>query len=102
MNKIGDENYIETLASYAKKYKKTKSELNNAINLIIKVVSIIMIPIAVFMFIRTYNIYEPILAGKGDLWGRGTGHLFYEVITSVSGRDHRNDPSECSCLPALR
>lgn len=85
VNKIGDENYIETLASYAKKYKKTKSELNNAINLIIKVVSIIMIPIAIFMFIRTYNIYEPVLGDKGDLWGRGTGHLFYEVITSVSG-----------------
>ena len=85
VDKIGDENYVETLASYAKKYKKTKSELNNAINLIIKVVSVVMIPIAIFMFIRTYNIYEPLLGDKGNLWGRGTGHLFYEVITSVSG-----------------
>ena len=87
VNKIGDENYVETLASYAKKYKKTKSELNRSINLIIKVVSVLMLPIAVLMFIRTYNIYAPQVGGaiSEDLWGRGTGHLFYEVITTVSG-----------------
>ena len=87
VNKIGDENYIETLTSYAKKYKKTKSELNRSINLIIKVVSVLMIPIAIVMFIRTYAIYEPQVgtAISTDLWGRGQGHLFYEVITTVSG-----------------
>ena len=88
VNKIGDENYVETLASYAKKYKKTKSELNSSINLIIKVVSVLMIPIAIVMFVRTYNYYYPTY-GEGvamaELWGRGSGHLFYEVITTVSG-----------------
>lgn len=87
VNKIGDENYVETLASYAKKYIKPKSELNRSINLIIKVVSVLMIPIAVIMFIRTYNVYAPQVGGalSSDLWGRGQGHLFYEVITTVSG-----------------
>ena len=87
VNKIGDENYVETLASYAKKYTKPKSELNRSINLIIKVVSVMMIPIAVVMFIRTYNVYIPQVGGalSPDLWGRGQGHLFYEVITTVSG-----------------
>ena len=88
VGKIGDENYVETLASYAKKYKKTKSELNRSVNLIIKVVSIVMIPIAILMFIRTYNFYWADLgAGRtvGELWARGSGNLFYEVITKVSG-----------------
>ena len=53
VDRIGDDNYVETLSSYAKKYKKPKSELNNAINLVIKVVSVIMIPIAILMIYRT-------------------------------------------------
>ena len=83
VDKIGDDNYVETLTSYAKKYKKPKSELNNAINLVIKIVSVIMIPIAILMIYRTYNN----LAGLYpiDPWGRGAGHLFYHVITTVSG-----------------
>ena len=88
VSKIGDENYIETLASYAKKYKKPKSELNRSINLIIKVVSVLMLPIAVIMFIRTYNGALPLVeSGKlaPELWGRGEGHLFYQVITTVGG-----------------
>ncbi len=87
VDKIGDDNYVETLSSYAKKYKKPKSELNNAINLVIKVVSVIMIPIAILMIYRTYStlvVDETMLI---DPWARGDGdgHLFYKIITTVSG-----------------
>ena len=83
VDRIGDDNYVETLSSYAKKYKKPKSELNNAINLVIKVVSVIMIPIAILMIYRTYmNLVDTMPL---DPWGRGSGHLFYEIITTVSG-----------------
>lgn len=85
VDKIGDDNYVETLTSYAKKYKKPKSELNNAINLVIKVVSVIMIPIAILMIYRTYNNLSGLEGYLLDPWGRGSGHLFYEVITTVSG-----------------
>lgn len=39
VDKVGAANYVETLTSYAKKYKKPKSELMNSIKLIIKVLS---------------------------------------------------------------
>ena len=84
VDKIGDDNYVETLSSYAKKYKKPKSELNRAITLVIKVVSVIMIPIAILMIFRTYDnlIHNPEIIND---WGRGANHLFYELITTVSG-----------------
>lgn len=84
VDKIGDDNYVEMLSSYAKKYKKPKSELNKAINLVIKIVSVIMIPIAILMIFSTYN---NLVANPGIIheWGRGKGYLFYELITTVSG-----------------
>ncbi len=84
VDKIGNDNYIETLASYAKKYKKPKSELNNAINLIIKLVSIVMIPLAIILIIRTAN--SLITNGSyTTVWGHDGNALVYNVITSVSG-----------------
>ena len=85
VDKIGDYNYVETLTSYAKKYKKPKSELNNAINLVIKIVSVVMIPIAVLMIYRTYALClsnEALMAI--DPWARGSG-MWYRIITTVSG-----------------
>ena len=39
VDKVGKANYVETLTSHAKKYKKPKSELMNSIKLIIKVLT---------------------------------------------------------------
>ena len=39
VDKVGKYNYVETLTSYAKKYKKPKSELMNSIKLIIKILT---------------------------------------------------------------
>ena len=46
VDKIGAANYVEKLTSYAKKYKKPKSELRESISLIIKMVSVIIVPVA--------------------------------------------------------
>lgn len=90
VDKIGNDNYIETLASYAKKYKKPNSELNNAINLIIKVVSIVMIPLAITLIIRTAvginSAYPDIPFWESNWDVEPTQPSFmYRLITSVSG-----------------
>ncbi len=77
VNKVGAANYVETLTSYAKRYRKPKSELNNSIKLIIKFVSVLIVPITIMML---YNNYKT-LSGSGvigwDLWRQN--------ISSVSG-----------------
>ncbi|MCI8413385.1 MAG: HAD-IC family P-type ATPase [Clostridia bacterium] len=62
VNQVGANNYVETLTSYAKKYRKPKSELNNSIRLIIRVVTVILIPLTVLMLLNAYKAY----AGPAD------------------------------------
>lgn len=50
VDKVGKETYLEKLTSKAKKYKKPKSELMNSTKLIIKAVSFLIFPIAIWMF----------------------------------------------------
>ena len=54
IEKVGKETYLEKLSSKAKKYKRPNSELMNATKLIIKCVSVLIIPIAIGTFIQTY------------------------------------------------
>ncbi len=56
--RVGDANYVSRLASKAKKHKKPKSELRNSIAAIIKGVSVVIIPVAVFMVILGLNKME--------------------------------------------
>ncbi len=44
--KVGKENYVETLSEKAKAYKKPQSELMGSLKLIIKFISIIIVPVA--------------------------------------------------------
>lgn len=60
VEKVGKETYIEKLSSKAKKYKRPNSELMNSTKLIIKCVSVLIIPIAIGTFITTYNNSTPI------------------------------------------
>ena len=53
VNKVGSANYVETLTSHAKRYKKPKSELFNSINTIMRVV----IPLAIFLTAITVVTY---------------------------------------------
>ncbi len=49
VDKVGSANYVEKLASYAKRYKKPKSELRNSVGTIIRMVSVIIIPVAAIL-----------------------------------------------------
>lgn len=53
VDKVGKETFIEKLTAKAKKYKRPKSELINSMHAIIKVVSIIIFPIAIGVFLVT-------------------------------------------------
>ena len=54
-DKVGSESYTAQLAVKAKQYKKAKSELLNSLNLIIKIIGIIIIPLAIFTFYNNYT-----------------------------------------------
>ncbi|MFI3252090.1 MAG: HAD-IC family P-type ATPase [bacterium] len=51
VDKVGKENYIEKLTKAAKQYSKPKSDLLASLNLIIRVMAIIIIPIGAMLFL---------------------------------------------------
>ena len=55
VDRIGDETYISQLTARAKKYKRPNSEIMNSINLFIKGIGLMIIPIAIFMFFTNYQ-----------------------------------------------
>lgn len=55
VEKVGSESYTAQLATKAKQYKKAKSELLNSLNLIIKVIGIIIVPLAIFTYMNNLN-----------------------------------------------
>ncbi|MCL2797775.1 MAG: HAD-IC family P-type ATPase [Firmicutes bacterium] len=72
VNKVGAANYVETLTSHAKKYRKPKSELYNSVGLLIKII----IPIALLITLGTvisyyFNYLTPAarVAGSAGGWG---------------------------------
>lgn len=50
VDKIGKDNYIETLTSQAKQYQKPNSDLMKSLNLIIRVMAVVIIPIGGWLF----------------------------------------------------
>ncbi len=61
VDKVGDETYLQKLTSKAKKYKKPNSELMNSTKLIIKVVGVLIIPVAIGIFLISKNNYNEVL-----------------------------------------
>ncbi len=55
VERIGDETYISQLTARAKKYKRPNSEIMNSINLFIKAIGLMIIPVALFMFFTNYQ-----------------------------------------------
>ena len=55
VEKVGENNYIQQLSAKAKQYRRPKSELFNSLKGIIKVIGIIIIPIAILMIINNYS-----------------------------------------------
>ncbi|MBQ8395124.1 MAG: HAD-IC family P-type ATPase [Clostridia bacterium] len=57
VDKIGDQTYISRLTARAKKYKRPNSEIMNSINLFIKIIGILIVPVAIFMFITNFKAF---------------------------------------------
>ncbi|MCD7729289.1 MAG: HAD-IC family P-type ATPase [Clostridia bacterium] len=67
VEKVGKETYLQKLTSKAKKYKKPNSELMNSTKLIIKVIALLIIPVAIGIFITTYNNYDATSASAAGI-----------------------------------
>ncbi len=65
VDKIGTHNYIQGLTLQAKKYQKPRSELLKSLNLILKVIAVIIVPIAVFSFLNNFN-NAPLFDAAGE------------------------------------
>ncbi len=55
VEKIGDDTYISQLTAKAKKYKRPNSEIMNSITLFIKIIGVMIVPIAILMFFTNYR-----------------------------------------------
>ncbi|MFQ7079131.1 MAG: HAD-IC family P-type ATPase, partial [Christensenellaceae bacterium] len=81
--------YISKLTARAKKYKRPNSEIMNSINLFIKVIGFIIIPIAIFMFLTNFK-------NLGGSWAdiRAGGGFF---ATLFSNNPTLNDTIQKTC-----
>ena len=59
---VGENSYSAKLLAEAKKFKKTKSKLMTSINWIIRIVSILIFPLGVLMFLNNYNVFDHVLS----------------------------------------
>ena len=89
VEKVGKETYLEKLTSKAKKYKRPNSELMNSTKLIIKAVSIIIIPLAIFTFFTTLHhpevneeIYKKVIP---NLFSKDVSYAIQRTCTVVIG-----------------
>lgn len=80
VEKVGKETYLEKLTSKAKKYKRPNSELMNSTKLIIKCVSILIIPIAIGTFLTTYGFIKNV-----DPESYITQDKIYETVVEAGG-----------------
>ena len=53
---VGKDNYAAQITSEAKEFKRHKSELKNSLNAILKVISIIIVPLGALLFYKQYYI----------------------------------------------
>lgn len=56
VRRVGENNYINQLASQAKVYRKHPSQLRDSLNFILKMASIMIVPIGAGLFIKSYYI----------------------------------------------
>ena len=85
VEKVGKETYIEKLPSKAKKYKRPNSELMNSTKLIIKVISVIIIPIAIGMYLVSFKaVNDPAFLEKypsmAEAWAGVQAALFSQNV----------------------
>lgn len=89
VDKIGEDTYISKLTARAKKYKRPNSEIMNSINLFIKIIGLMIVPLAVAMFLVNFkNIGGSWAAVKAD------GGFFAALF---SGSDNMSQTIQKTC-----
>lgn len=71
---VGKDNYVEKLAIAAKKQKANKSELLKTLNWIIKIIGIVIVPMAILLFYKQY-----------DSQGGSLFYQFQKIFPNVAG-----------------
>ena len=61
---VGKDNYASQITSEAKEFKRHNSELRNSLNAILKVISIIIVPLGAMLFYKQYMIVGDTLKGS--------------------------------------
>ncbi len=71
VDKLGANTYISRLTARAKKYKRPNSEIINSTNLFIKIIGLLIVPVAVAMFIVNYrNLGSEALSEHGGFFAK--------------------------------
>ncbi len=80
VDRISENTYISKLTARAKTYKRPNSEIINSIHLFIKIIGIIIVPVAIFMFIVNFK-----NSAIGD-WGtlKNMGGFFQTLFSEPS------------------
>lgn len=73
-DKVGLDTFVLSLTDQAKRYKKPNSIILSTLNKIIKVIGIMIIPIALLLFYRTYSSYSVV-----------GGDRIYDTVTKTAG-----------------
>lgn len=55
---VGENNYANTIVKAAKAHKKTKSEIRDSIDKIIKVISMVVLPLGILMFLKQWMVLD--------------------------------------------
>jgi len=86
VERVGSANYVQTLSSHAKRYVKPKSEIQDSVRRIIKVVSIILVPIStvliVYSFLNNGSWQATIFSVSGSIIGMIPAGMF--LLTSLA------------------
>ena len=85
--KVGKENYVETLSAKVKQYKKPHSEIMNSLKIIIRVIGFIIVPIATAFMIKSLilepnKVAEAVLGSATVVIGMIPAGMF--LLTSVA------------------
>lgn len=89
VDKVGKENYIQTVASQAKKFKSPTSNLFKDLNIIIKYIGIMILPVGGLMFLSNYvsynnNIYIAVEKTCGSLIGMVPAGMFLLITIALA------------------
>lgn len=82
---ISEDNYASTISAEAKYIKKINSEIMYSLRKIIKILTFILIPLAIILFIRQYNISSNISATTvHSLFGEINAHFADTIVSTVA------------------